>query len=100
MVPGSFGSNATRATNRPGRLRVISVNVYAPSASVDNRTRPPTATTRLLLFVGATSTAVAALGIGAFFGQVVPLFVLCHRFSLLLAYTLPPVLGSTATAAR
>src|ERR1700737_2276902 len=100
MVAGSLGSNATRATKRPGRLRVMSVSVYAPSAFVDTRTRPPTATTTLLLLVSATSTSLAVPGIGTFFGQVAPLFVLCHRFRLLLAYTLPSVLGSAATAAR
>ena len=80
MVAGSLGSKATRATNRPGRLRVMSLRVNAPSASVETSTRPPTATTTLLLLVGATSTSLAAPGIGALFGQVDPPSVLCQRF--------------------
>src|SRR4030081_2230497 len=98
MVVASLGSNATRATNRPGRLRVILVSVNAPSALVDTRTRPPTATTTLLLLVAATSTSFAVPGIATFLGHVAPLSVLCQRFALLPAYTVPSVLGSTATA--
>src|SRR5512135_473053 len=100
MVAASFGSNATRATNRPGRSRVILVSVYAPSAFVDTKTRPPEATTTLLLLVGATSTSLAVPGIGTFLGHVAPLSVLCQRLALLAAYTLPSVFGSTATAER
>src|SRR5262245_47828502 len=100
MVVGSLGSKATRATNRPGRARVMSVRVKPPSASVETRTRLPTATTTLLLLVGATSTDCAVPGIGAFFGHVAPPSVLCQRFWLLLAYTPPLALGSAATAAR
>src|SRR5262252_172222 len=102
MVAASFGSNATRATNRPGgRSRVILVSVNAPSAFVDSKTRPPEATTTLLLLVAATSTSLAVPGIGTFWGHPpVPLLVSCQRFALLAAYTLPSVLGSTATAER
>src|SRR5215204_1246302 len=98
MVAGSLGSKATPPTNRPGRLRVMSLRVNPPgaSASVETRTCPPTVTTTLLLLVGATSTSVAVPGIGALFGHVEPPSVLCQRFWLLLAYTPPLVLGSVA----
>ena len=45
-------------------------------------------------------TSLAPPGIGTCFGHVAPLSVLCQRFWLLLAYTLPLALGSVATAAR
>src|SRR5262245_10582002 len=100
MVVGSLGSKATRATNRAGSARVMSVRVKPPSASVETRTRPLTATTTLLLLVGATSTDCAALAIATFLGHVAPPSVLCQRFWLLLAYTPPLAFGSVATAAR
>src|SRR5262245_41199826 len=102
MVAGSFGSKAMPPTNRPGRLRVMSVRVKPPgtSASVETRTRPPTVATTLLLLVGATSTSLAIPGSGALLGHVDPPSVLCQRFWLLLAYTQPLVFGSVATAAR
>ena len=80
----------------------MSLRVKPPgtSASVETRTRPPTATTTLLLLVGATSTSLAVPGIATLFGHVDPPSVLCQRFWLLLAYTPPFVLGSVATAAR
>src|ERR1700722_15217823 len=100
MVAGSLGSNSTRATKLPGRLRVMSFTVKAPSAFVETNTFAPTATTRLLLFAGATSTSLAVPGIGALFGQVAPPSVLRQRLSLLLTYTPPAAFGSVATAAR
>src|SRR5438309_6620488 len=100
MVVGSLGSKATRETNRLGSARVMSVRLKPPSASVETRTRPPTATTTLLLLSGAMSTDCADPGSGAFFGHVAPPSVLCQRFWLLLAYTPPLAFGSVATAAR
>src|SRR6476660_294224 len=96
---GSFGSNATRATFRGGRLRVILAKVtpeggptVAASAFVDTNTWLPTPMATLLPLVLATATLPVPAK-GDRMRQLLPPSLLCQRFWLPLAYKLPPALG-------